>query len=657
MKKEKSLILLFLLSTFLVYSNSFNIPFYFDDTHMIVENLFIKNLKYLPLFFKGYVTSFPIRKGMCRPLLMLSFALNYISGGLNPLGFHILNILFHFLNGLVLFFLLRFFKKEAPLTVISLIVLLFLLHPLNTETVNYISCRSDLMVSLFLGIAFLCYLKGRYILSLFCYILSLLSKETGLCFPFLVVAYDFIFLAQGINLAYLKERKRILFYLGFLSLTFVYFFYKNIFFQSKGHFLPPRTFYANFLLQSFVSFFYLRLFLFPHPLNLAHSWPEFNSLFEPLVFFSLLGIITLVIFIFIFKKRNPLISFGIAWYLVGLLPKFYARLQYPAMEHHFYLPSFGIYLIIFDIARRIYLKNKKYLVYPLVGIILLFSLLSWLRNYEWQDKFRFWRIAVEREPSSGIAHNQLGLEYLKKGMLDEAEKEFKKAIKTAHNLSVVVHSKGNLAGIYRERKEYEKAIKTLKEILSLSSPPPHLYEDLGLIYMEMGKEKEAVSSWMKEIKIYPQIPNAYVLLALYYIKENKLDRAEKLLEKALKLNPDFYLTYYGWGVFYEKKKNLKLAKKYYKKVIFLKPYFVDAHYNLARVYAQEGNIKAIEEFEIVLRLDPKRICVYNDLAICYASLKSPNWRLIKKYIEKAKSAGCPVKKEFIALINKSLNKK
>ncbi|OQX80828.1 MAG: hypothetical protein B6D56_03915, partial [Candidatus Omnitrophica bacterium 4484_70.1] len=64
MKKEKLLILLFLLSTFLVYSNSFNIPFYFDDTHMIVENLFIKNLKYLPLFFKGYVTSFPIRKGM-----------------------------------------------------------------------------------------------------------------------------------------------------------------------------------------------------------------------------------------------------------------------------------------------------------------------------------------------------------------------------------------------------------------------------------------------------------------------------------------------------------------------------------------------------------------------------------------------------------------
>ncbi|OQX84951.1 MAG: hypothetical protein B6D55_08100, partial [Candidatus Omnitrophica bacterium 4484_70.2] len=431
-------------------------------------------------------------------------------------------------------------------------------------------------------------------------------------------------------------------------------FYKNIFFQSKGYFPPVRTFYANFLLQSFVSFFYLRLFLFPHPLNLAHSWQEFNSLFEPLAFFSLLGIITLVIFIFIFKKRNPLISFGIAWYLIGLLPKFYARLQYPAMEHHFYLPSIGIYLIIFAIARRIYLKNKKYLVYPFVGIILLFSLLSWLRNYEWQDKFRFWRIAVEREPSSGIAHNQLGVEYLKKGMLDKAEKEFEKAIKTAHNLSVVVHSKGNLAGIYREKKEYKKAIKTLKEILSLRFPPPHLYEDLGLIYMEMGKEKEAVLSWMKEIKIYPQMPNAYVLLALYYIKEEKLDRAEKLLNKALKLNPDFYLTYYGWGVFYEKKKNLKLAKKYYKKVISLKPYFMDVHYNLGRVYVQEGNPKAIEEFKIVLKLNPQDARVYNDLAVCYASLEPPNWQLAKKYVEEAKKRGYPVKKELIDLIEKNL---
>ena len=654
MRKEKALIFLFLLFTFLVYSNSFNIPFYFDDTHMIVGNLFIKNLKYLPLFFKGYVTSFPIKKGMCRPLLMLTFFINYWSGGLNPLSFHILNILFHFLNGLVLFLLLKFFKKDSSLTVIFFVALLFLSHPLNTEAVNYISCRSDLMVTLFLGIAFLCYLKERHILSLFCYILCLLSKETGLCFPFLVIAYDFIFLSRGINLAYLKKRQRMLFYLSFLSLTFIYFLYKDIFFQSKGYFLPVRSFYANFLLQSFVSFFYLRLFLFPYPLNLAHSWPEFNTLFEPLAFFSLLGIITLIVFIFIFKKRNPLISFGIAWYLVGLLPKFYARLQYPAMEHHFYLPSVGIYLIVFDIGCRIYLKNKKYFIYPLLGVILSFSLLSWLRNYEWQDKFRFWRIAVGREPSSGIAHNQLGLEYLKKGMLDKAEKEFEKAVKTAHNISVIVHSKGNLAGIYRERKEYEKAIKTLKEILSLGFPPPHLYEDLGLIYMEMGKEKEAVLSWIKEAKVYPQMPNSYVLLALYYIKGKQLKKAERLLNKALRLNPDFYLTCYGLGLLYEKKKELTLAKKYYKKAISLKPSFVDAHYSLGRVYAQEGNSKAIEEFKIAIRLNPQDARVYNDLAVCYASLNPPNWRLAKEYIEEAKKRGYPVEKELIDLIDKNL---
>ncbi|OQX84731.1 MAG: hypothetical protein B6D55_08495, partial [Candidatus Omnitrophica bacterium 4484_70.2] len=370
--------------------------------------------------------------------------------------------------------------------------------------------------------------------------------------------------------------------------------------------------------------------------------------------FSLLGIITLVIFIFIFKKRNPLISFGIAWYLIGLLPKFYARLQYPAMEHHFYLPSFGIYLIIFDIARRIYLKNKKYLIYPLAGIILLFSLLSWLRNYEWQDKFRFWRIAVERDPLSGLAHGQLGLEYLKRGMLDKAEEAFKKAVRLARNESVMVYSKGNLAGIYKEKKEYDRAIKILKEILSSGAPPPHLYEDLGLIYMKIGKEKEAVLSWIKETKIYPQMPNAYVLLALYYIKEKKIKEAERLLNKALELNPDFYLTYYGLGLLYERKKDLTLAKKYYRKVISLKPSFVDAHYSLGRVYAKEGDIRAIKEFEIVLKLDPQKVCVYNDLAICYISLNPPNWKLAKRYIEKAKSAGCSVKKEFITLIDKNL---
>ena len=95
-RAEKTIILLVLsLSALLLYSNSFNNPFIFDDEHMIEGNLLIKDLRHIPLFFKGYVTSYPIAQGMCRPLLMITFSLNYLIGKLNPQGYHLINIIFH----------------------------------------------------------------------------------------------------------------------------------------------------------------------------------------------------------------------------------------------------------------------------------------------------------------------------------------------------------------------------------------------------------------------------------------------------------------------------------------------------------------------------------------------------------------------------------
>ena len=103
----KKLILLFLF-TFLVYSNSFHIPFYFDDQHMILKNPFIRSFKFIPFFFKGFVTGYNFPQGMCRPLLMITFSLNYFFGKLNPVGYHLINLIFHILCGILLFLILKF---------------------------------------------------------------------------------------------------------------------------------------------------------------------------------------------------------------------------------------------------------------------------------------------------------------------------------------------------------------------------------------------------------------------------------------------------------------------------------------------------------------------------------------------------------------------
>ncbi len=110
-EREKYHILFLALFSLFIYSNSLWAPFFFDDQHMITGNLLIKNIKYIPAFFKGAVTSYPVLQRMCRPLLMLSFTFNYPSCGLSPVGYHIVNIILHFLNAALIYSLLKLFKK------------------------------------------------------------------------------------------------------------------------------------------------------------------------------------------------------------------------------------------------------------------------------------------------------------------------------------------------------------------------------------------------------------------------------------------------------------------------------------------------------------------------------------------------------------------
>ena len=172
--------------------------FIFDDLHTIPENQYIKDIKYVPLFFQGHYTSLPdIPQGMFRPFLMLTFVFNYYFSGLAPLGFHLVNILMHFLNAIMLYSLLKELSKKAPFGFLALISLLFVTHPVNTEAVSYISCRSDLLVTLLITGALLLYIKRRYAFSLLLYVLALLTKESALVFVLLAETYDFLYPQEG----------------------------------------------------------------------------------------------------------------------------------------------------------------------------------------------------------------------------------------------------------------------------------------------------------------------------------------------------------------------------------------------------------------------------------------------------------------------------
>ncbi len=131
-KKDLWAIFLICLVVYSVYLNSLPNSFIFDDRHMLLQNNYIKHLRFIPLFFKGELTSFPIARGMYRPILMLTFSLNYLFGGLSPYSYHLTNILIHFLNACLLYLVLRLFIKELSFFLILGLVMVCCLHPIKT---------------------------------------------------------------------------------------------------------------------------------------------------------------------------------------------------------------------------------------------------------------------------------------------------------------------------------------------------------------------------------------------------------------------------------------------------------------------------------------------------------------------------------------------
>lgn len=653
--QDKLAILLIIVVNFIIYFNSLGNTFVFDDIHSIRDNLFIKEAQYIPLFLKGHYTSLPLPRGMFRPLLLITFSFNYFFSGLQPLGYHIINILLHFLNGVLFYSLFRFLKKDIPFGLALIICLLFIVHPINSETVNYITCRSDLLVTFFILSSFLSYVRGKFLLPVFLYIFTLLTKETAIVFPLLAYTYDFIMGVQQES-ADRPSKKRVIFYIALIGISISYLIYRRITFGLSASIVAPlssplRSLWSNVLTQSAVTLFYLRLFIWPYPLTIHHAFPELNSIFNPLSFLSVLGIFVIICLIFVLKKRYSLISLGIAWYLLCLFPKFYAPLYVVAAEHHFYLSGFGIYLILAVICQGLYLRLRRKFLIIATGIISVFALLVWFRNYEWKDAFSLWKSAARVDPGSAIAQHDLGAEYLEKGMYQEAQEHIIKAMSLTNNIQTQVLSRMGLAKImWESKRKFAEAEAILKEALTLNPKDYRIYLFLGSLYEGVGREQEAEEIWKKGLNFHPHSADIRIKLGVIYLRKHDFKEARSYFLSAIKSNPDSYLAFFGLGLVSDDELDTEGAIEAYKKSIKLNPAYAPSHCRLGTLYAQKADPRALRHLKEAVKLDPNFAEAYNNLAVLYASMEPPKLELAREHAQRALDLGYPVNKEFLKVI-------
>lgn len=664
----------------LVYGNTFLNSFHFDDIPSILEKPWIRGLDKIPQFLN--------MDGLFqRPLVILSFNINYAISEFEVWSYHLFNIILHALATLLVYQLTRkilnflddFSSQKSLFFLPFFTAMVFALHPLNTQSVTYISSRSSVMVTVFyLGALILFFggfekwkqtgqkAWGYFIGSGLLFFMGGLAKEIIVTFPAMLFLFHYYFISRETPKAWIATYAKWIFLLAIPLLTFVGYkqFVAGGLLSASAAYLKPGTW---FLTQtSVVPFEYFRKMLFPFNMNIDIDFPVLSNWLQPTHW---LGMAALGIFIFFWIRISARDSetveigrrfagFGIAWILLTLLPtSSFVPLLDVAVEHRTYLPMVGFGFLMaggFSCVREI-LPAKKLVNYCVALILIFFSLGVMVRNTDWKDEVTLWSDAKKKSPKLVRPYNNVGEAYDKLGKYDEAIAEFKGALKINPNYFFGLNNLGN---IYGKQRKLPEAIDYFKRALKQKPDYSPAHYNLARAFHLTGKRQEAAESYRKSIKFNPYFEQAFYNLAFLAMELSLFDEALENFKKFLSMQPNHSRAHYGAGNALMMKGQLDLALAEYRKSAQLDPSFAIPYLNIANIQIQTKNIPAaIENFEKALSIKPDMPAVHMNLGMVYHQFQRNTEKALKHLKESLRQApNQPRSKSIRALIQELENK-
>ena len=596
----------------LIYANTLQSPFIFDDDLIIIDNPAIRMQKLRWSDIQHAVSG----KGGNRPLSNLTFALNYYFGQYNPSGYHIVNMAVHIITGLLLYIFLKTTLKICrrqnwqtfPLdrlaidTISGLTALLWLTSPVQTQSVTYIVQRTNSMAAMFFVLALLCYVKGRmahrkvhrisvtqnadgnkgtarrhyyvwYAAGAIAAMLAWGSKENSAVLPFFIWLYEWYFF-QDLSKQWLKKQLPIV---AGILLLFGAIAFSHLGLEPWEKFKGLRDFSAGeftvgqrLLTQTRVVVYYLSLIFFPHPsrLNLDYDFPISQTLVNPYTtLISLAIIIALIVTGVWLAKKQRLISFCIWWFIGNLLIESSIIPLAIIFEHRLYLPSMLVFLPPVILAYR-YLKRLG-LTVGVCGILAAVSALGTVeRNKVWRDHLSMWTDCVRKSPHKARPYANLANAQKDLNLLDEALQNYRQSIRINPNL-------------------------------------PEAHYNLGVLLGEQSSTSEAIDHYLKAVQLNPKFADAHNNLGSAFQKQGQPQKAEKHLRQALQLEPDHAEALNNLGFILAAQNEYDAAIVNYRKALQIDPDFVKAHKNLGFALQRQGDLdQAVVHYRKALELLP-----------------------------------------------------
>ncbi|UCC28897.1 MAG: tetratricopeptide repeat protein [Phycisphaerales bacterium] len=658
--------LLIIVAGLAAYYASFAGVFLFDDRLHILGDRRLKTL-------------WPFAEELARrrrPVVDYSLALNRAIGGESAWGYHAVNLSVHLLAGLALYGIIRRTLLREPLRErlgltsewpALFVALIWVVHPLQTQSVTYLIQRAESLMGLFYLVTLYCVIRGAtsprgawwHVAAVFSCALGMGSKGVMVTAPVVVLLYDRTFLSKSFGEAF---RRRWGLYVGLAAMWGVLSACgivrgvlgangrpATVGFSYKG--ITPFD-YA--LTQLGVLVEYLKLSFWPHPLCLDYNWRAARTAAE--IVAPAVAIMTLVGGTVWALFRRPWLGFLGVWFFLILAPtSSFIPIKDPLFEHRMYLSLAAVVALVVigadwtwrRLAARLSLSRPvRRSVAAVVAVLIVASLAygSVERNKMYQNEVSMWRDvltkrpkspraaenfgtallgegklkqamtalqdAVRISPRSSSVHNGLGFALVANGRLEEAIESFREAVRLKPTFA---RAHLNLGNALSDTGRLDEAIEQFRIAVAIRSSYTSARLNLGNALFRQGKVDEAIEQYRTIIRIDPEHANAWSNLGTTLLNKGGgdpaiVDQAIQAFQRSLRINPDSPSAHNSLGIALATKGKLDEAIEVFRQALWLRPDFGGAHYNLANCLSEKKDYQgAIRHYLQALKSEPRNV--------------------------------------------------
>ena len=605
------------LATFLAYQPAWHAGFIWDDDSHLTRNPCIVG----PLGFKEIWTS---SQAVYYPLVLTSFWILHKFVGLNPLPYHLLNVLMHAGSAILLWRVLRALNVRGA----WLGAALWALHPVMVQSVAWITELKNTQSCFFYLLSILLFLhadeleaaprKRRWLfgLAFLFFAMAITSKASTVMLPVVL----------ALCLWWRKGRLR-WHDLALLAPLFL------ISLCASGWTIWEQKFHSGAIGRDWGQtplerlaiagrdiWFYLGKLVWPHPL--IFIYPRWNIDAGKLITF--LPTLTAAGGLFIlWLKRNgwqrPLF-FAAAYFVISLFPvlgffNVYFFLYAFVSDHFQYLASIGpLALAGAGIAGALgSLKRGNSFVQPALCGLLLFTLgvLTWRQCSMYSDIETLYGTTIKRNPGCWLAYNNLGVGLLEKGQVDEAIAQLKRALESKSDYA---EANNNLGNAFLQKGQHDEAMAQLKRALEIRPNYAEAHDNLGNVFLGKGQLDEAMAHYKRALEIKPEFAEAQNSLGVALLREGKAGEAMAHFQKAIEINPGYADAHVNLGNGLLQRGKMDEAVAHYRRALEIKPGYAQTQSNLGSALLQKGEVnEAIAHYHRALEIKPDYAEAHNNL--------------------------------------------